>query len=120
MRNSLAEWCGHASEVNRHMLESALGYNEIGARTRGLLARQQLALVQTCIDSGERQLGAAMAARNPADFVFKQLGVFSEVAESIVENMRETVDIQIQARVEIGLCLDDSVNTLHFPRPAQH
>ena len=45
--------------ANQRAMESALQLNQIAVRTQGLLARQQLAAFENCLEAATKQLKAA-------------------------------------------------------------
>ena len=110
MGNALANFYDHISNVNRNMMESALSFNEIGARAQAVLARQHFEVAEICLEAGAKQVQAAVSAASPQDLISRQGEVLAELSERLVDMAQDVLDIHNQARVEFGLCVEDTLD----------
>jgi hypothetical protein len=117
VREAITDLCDQVHDVNRNVMESTLGWNEIGARTQAILARQQFEVMDICLDSGARQLQAVVEANSPFEFVTREIELFSELNGRLVEMAQEISDVQNQARVEMSLCVEDGISAVQSAIP---
>ena len=93
--------------LNEELAGSVLDCNEINTRAQAFLVRQQFEVLQTCLEAGNKQLKGLLDAKNPTELILQQTQVFSDLVSELTDQAREILDIQRQARVELGLCLED-------------
>jgi hypothetical protein len=97
------------TEANRSAFESALRLNKIAVRAQGLLARQQVAAFENCLEAGTRQFKLVTEVRDPKDLVARQAEVAVELGEKLVAVAQEALDIQAQARDELTTWIEEGL-----------
>jgi hypothetical protein len=109
----ISELCEQVHEMNKNVMESTLGWNEIGSRTQAVLARQQFEVVDVLLDAGTRQLQTVVeSAGNPLDLMTREIELFSEMNDRLVDMAQEIMDVQNQARIELSLCVEDGIKAV--------
>ena len=98
--------------ANRSAVESALRLNEIAVRAQGLLARQQVAAIETCFEAGTRQFKLVTETRDPKELVSRQTEVAVDLGEKLVAVAQESLDIQVQARDELANWIEEGFETV--------
>ncbi len=98
--------------ANRTAVESALRLNKIAVRAQSLLARQQVAAFENCLEAGSRQMALVGETRDPRELVARQAEVAVELGEKLVAVAQEAMDIQSQARDELATWLEDGLKTV--------
>lgn len=110
MGKVLASFYEQVNSVNRNMMESALSFNEISARAQAVLARQQFEVAEICLEAGAQHVQAAVDATSPQDLISRQGEVMVEFGEKLVDMAQDVLDIHNQARIEFGLCVEDTLD----------
>ena len=98
--------------ANRSAVESALRLNKIAVRTQSLLARQQVAALENCLEAGSRQMSLVGETRDPRELVARQTEVVVELGEQLVAVAQEAMDIQSQARDELATWFEEGLKTV--------
>jgi hypothetical protein len=93
-------------------MESTIGWNEIGARTQAVLTRQQFEIVDIYLDAGTRQFQTMVDSSSPFDLITREIELFTEMNERLVDMVEEIMDVQNQARIELSLCVEDGIKAV--------
>lgn len=98
--------------ANRSVVASAMQFSKIAVRAQSLIARQQMAAMENCLEAGTRQMKLVSEARDPRELVARQAEVAVELGEKLVAVAQEAMDIQSQARDEIATWVEDGLKTV--------
>lgn len=112
MGKVISDICEQVHEVNRNVMESTIGWNEIGARTQAVLTRQQFEIVDIYLDAGTRQFQTMVDSSSPFDLITREIELFTEMNERLVDMVEEIMDVQNQARIELSLCVEDGIKAV--------
>ncbi|NIR30506.1 MAG: phasin family protein [Gammaproteobacteria bacterium] len=112
MQNTFDRVYEQMAEANKSALQRAIQLNGIVTRTQNHLAEQQLALVESYLNTGAKQLEALAEANDPKDFMSRQAELATQVGERWVALVQRVVDIQGEARDEVTALMREGLKTL--------
>ncbi len=99
----------NVSEVNKQAMESVLRFSRIAVRTQGLLARQQLSVVENYIDAGSKHLDAVTKTQDPQEIIKLMSEINVELGEKLMAVAQESLDIGAQARDELTSMVEEGI-----------
>lgn len=105
----------NVTEANKKAVDAVLNLNKIAVRTQGLLARQNLAILENWMEAGNKGLKLASETRDPKELVARQTEVAVELGEKLVAVAQEALDIQAQARDELASWMEDGLKAVKVP-----
>jgi hypothetical protein len=107
--NSMLEQVGR---VNEKAVTAAVELNKIATRTQGLLARKQMAALETCLEAGTEQLRVMTEIRDPRALMEAQVQVAARFGEKLAITAQESLNIQAQARDELARWFEDGMHSV--------
>jgi phasin family protein len=111
MGNVLDRLYEQMAEANKGMVQRVIRLNEIVTRTHNSLAEQQLALVESYLDTGAKQFQALADARDPKGYVSRQQALAAELGERVAAVVQRVVDIQGEVRDELNDFMKEGLRT---------
>lgn len=99
----------NVSDMNKQAMESVLRLSRIAVRTQGLLARQQLSVVENYIDAGTKHLNVVSTTRDPQEIVKLASEINVELGEKLMALAQESMDIGAQARDELTSMVEEGI-----------
>ncbi len=109
MQNTFDRVYEQVAEANKSALQRAVRLNDIVTRTQNQLAEQQLAFVESYLDTGASQLQALAEANDPKGFMSRQAELATQMGERLVAIVQRMVDIQGEARDEITALMKEGL-----------
>ena len=109
----------NVTDANKKAVDAVLNLNKIAVRTQGLLARQQLAVLENWLEAGNKHLQMATETRDPKEFMARQTEVAVELGEKLVTVAQESLEIQAQARDELAAWVEDGLKAVKVPSVAE-
>ena len=109
MENTVEKVYEQVAEANKSALEHAVRFNGIVTRTHNQLAEQHLALMESCLDSGVKQLEALADANDPKGLMSRQAELATQMGERLVAIVQRVMDIQGEARDEMTALFKEGV-----------
>jgi len=107
------------TDANKGAVESWVRLNEIAARTHNQLTEQQIALLESYVETGSKQLQLVADAKDPKGYFSQQAALMSQLGERVVGIVQKTVEIQGQAREELAQLIKDGVRTAEAKSPVK-
>jgi len=105
----------NVTEAQQKAVDAVMGFNKIAVRTQGLLAGQHLAALEKVLDAGSRNWQLVSETKDPRELMARQTEVAVELGESLVAVVRESLDIQAQARDEVATLVEDGFKAANIP-----
>lgn len=102
----------NVSDMNKQAMESVLRLSRIAVRTQGLLARQQLTVVENYIDAGTRHLNLVSKTQDPQEIIKLASEINVELGEKLMALAQESMDIGSQARDELTTMVEDGIQVV--------
>lgn len=102
----------NVSDMNKQAMESVLRLSHIAVRTQGLLARQQLTVVENYIDAGTRHLNLVSKTQDPQEIIKLASEINVELGEKLMALAQESMDIGAQARDELTTMVEDGIQVV--------
>jgi phasin family protein len=109
----------NVTEANKKAVDAVLNWNKIAVRTQGLLARQNMAVLENWMEAGNKGFKLASETRDPKELVARQTEVAVEFGEKLVAVAQEALDIQAQARDELAALMEDGLKAVNVPTVAK-
>lgn len=105
----------NVTEANKQAVDAVLNLNRIAMRTQSLMARQQLAALENCLDAGSKQWKLVTETRDPKELMSRQSEVAVELGEKLVAVAQESLEIQAQARDELAAWFEEGMKSVKTP-----
>jgi len=102
----------NVSDMNKQAMESVLRLSRIAVRTQGLLARQQLTVVENYIDAGTRHLNLVSKTQDPQEIIKLASEINVELGEKLMALAQESMDIGSQARDELTSMVEEGIQAV--------
>ena len=99
----------NVTDMNKQAMESVLRFSRIAVRTQGLLARQQLSVVENYIDAGAKHLDVVSKTRDPQEMIKMASEINVELGEKLIAVAQESMDIGAQARDELTSMVEEGI-----------
>ena len=99
----------NVSDMNKQAMESVLRLSRIAVRTQGLLARQQLSVVENYIEAGTKHMNLVSTTRDPQEIIKLASEINVELGEKLMALAQESMDIGAQARDELTSMVEDGI-----------
>lgn len=90
------------SGASRNLVEPTLRFGQLAARMQEQLVRQQIAVFETCMGVGCKQLQAIGEVKDPQGFYSRQAELAAELGEKLIVATQQALELQVQARDEMG------------------
>ncbi|MEO5376723.1 MAG: phasin family protein [Magnetococcus sp. DMHC-6] len=100
------------AEVTKNVLDSVLRMQEISDKTMQNLAKQQMAVAQSCMEAGVKQIRKASDARDVRDAVGSQADLTQELGELMINHARQTMELLTSGRDEIKTLVEKKMNDM--------
>lgn len=101
MENTFERVYEQVAEANQGFIQHAIRLEQLVTRTQSALVEQHIAFVESCLDTGAKQLQALAEARDPRDLLSRQAELATQLGERVVALVQHVVDIQGEAREEM-------------------
>ena len=105
----------NVTEANQQAVDAVLNFNRIAMRTQSLMARQQLAALEGCLDAGSKNWKLVTETRDPRELVSRQSELAMELGEKLVAVAQEALEIQAQARDELAAWMEEGMKAIKVP-----
>ena len=99
----------NVSDMNKQAMESVLRLSRIAVRTQGLLARQQLSVVENYIDAGAKHLDLVGKTQDPQEVIKLASEINVSLGEKLMAVAQESMDIGAQARDELTSLVEEGI-----------
>ncbi len=99
----------NVSDMNKTAMESILSFSRIAVRTQGLLARQQLSVVENYIAAGAKHLDLVTKTQDPQEMVKLASEINVELGEKLMAVAQESMEIGTQARDELTSMVEEGI-----------
>lgn len=97
----------NVSDMNKTAMESVLRFSRIAVRTQGLLARQQLSIVENYIDAGAKHLDLVTKTQDPQEMIKLASEINVDLGEKLMAVAQESMDIGTKARDELTSMVEE-------------
>jgi hypothetical protein len=99
-------------DANQKVVTAAVELNRIATRTRNMLARRQLEMLDSCLQAGTRHLEVVVRFQDPAQAMKHHTDVAVQLGEKLAAAAQDVLEIQVQARDAMGRWADAEMDTV--------
>jgi len=106
--NTTEQW----NNIAKTALNSIKELGAINAHVIEQLAEQQLAVLNTCLEASQKEIGLANETKNPQDLIKMQTDLMTEYNSKLMGIVQNTSKIMSNCNKEITALVEKGINTV--------